>query len=200
MKRCPECGITKNDTDFSLNAGRPDGLKFYCKVCFRRRGAEAYRRRQARRGKSVRHRPEPLDGNKWCPGCERMQPFSNWHKTKSQASGFVIKCKDCKKQESRADHLRRSFGLSVADHEQLLAQQGGVCAICGDESPAHTDHDHGSGQVRGLLCARCNLGIGQFLDDPVRMEAAIAYLDETSASADPDSARRRLQRLFPSAG
>jgi hypothetical protein len=81
-----------------------------------------------------------------------------------------------------------------------LAEQDGKCAVCGDENPAHTDHDHASGTVRGLLCGRCNLGIGLFLDDPARMHAAISYLERTSTTAETDEVRRRLQRLFPQSG
>jgi hypothetical protein len=67
-------------------------------------------------------------------------------------------------------------------------------------TPTHTDHDHASGTVRGLLCGRCNLGIGLFLDDPARMHAAISYLERTSTTAETDEVRRRLQRLFPQSG
>jgi hypothetical protein len=200
VKTCPDCGARKPLTEFNRNAARPDGLQFYCKACFSRRGAETYRRQQMRLGKSVRDRRETPAGSKWCPGCDQLQPLSNWHRNRTQRSGLVSRCKDCRRQEQHADHLRRTFGLTLDDHEHLLEQQGGVCAICGDDKPTHTDHDHVSGQVRGLLCSRCNMGIGQFLDDPVRLEAAIEYLERASVSADPDIARRRLKQLFRPAG
>ena len=200
MKRCPECGVEKPISDFSRNAARSDGLQFYCKICFSRRGAEAYRRRQARLGKSVRISPEVPDGYRWCPGCQKAQPLTNWHKNRTQASGLVSKCKECRKPEGHADHLRRTYGITVEEHDRLLAQQDGKCAVCGDDNPTHTDHDHVSGKVRGLLCGRCNLGIGLFLDDPVRMEAAMEYLERTSADPQAALVRDRLQRLFPQTG
>lgn len=79
------------------------------------------------------------------------------------------------------DHATRlrAFGLTSADYQALLASQGGVCAICG--RPEHgrrlaVDHDHITGAVRGLLCRHCNLALGQFGDDPARIDRAASYL------------------------
>lgn len=74
----------------------------------------------------------------------------------------------------------RVYGLSVADYDRLLAQQGGRCAICDGDKPYgksfHVDHCHATGRVRGLLCKRCNNGLGFFDDDRERMAKAIGYL------------------------
>lgn len=74
-------------------------------------------------------------------------------------------------------HLRRAYGLSLADLERLIRGQGGACAICRVEliEPV-VDHEHLSGLIRGALCLQCNSGIGFFKDDPEKMLAAIAYL------------------------
>lgn len=77
-------------------------------------------------------------------------------------------------------HLRRRYGMTVEDKVSLLLSQGG-CAICrkpptDDLSVWHVDHDHESGRVRGVLCRRCNQGIGFFGDSPATLLAAIAYL------------------------
>jgi hypothetical protein len=68
------------------------------------------------------------------------------------------------------------FGLTPEDLDALIASQGGVCAICRDAEPEHIDHDHESGQIRGVLCGPCNMGLGLFKDQPVRLRAAAAYL------------------------
>ena len=94
------------------------------------------------------------------PGCHTPQPISNWHKNRTQRSGLVSKCKDCRKAGSRADHLRRTFGITVEEHDLLLAEQGGVCAVCGDDNPTHTDHDHVSGRVRGCSVDDATSGSG----------------------------------------
>lgn len=86
----------------------------------------------------------------------------------------------------RRSYLKREYGISPEDYDDLLASQGGVCAICGLPPPdprgyrMHIDHDHESGSVRGILCGPCNQGLGQFRDDIDRLLAAVAYLRRTS--------------------
>ena len=86
-------------------------------------------------------------------------------------------------------HLRRTYGITLAQYDALFAAQGGVCALCkrpqlkacgrtGAKTVErmHVDHDHKSGKIRGLLCALCNHGIGCFSQDPDLLEWAAAYL------------------------
>lgn len=58
----------------------------------------------------------------------------------------------------------------------MLAEQGGVCAICRAAPAAHVDHDHATGAVRALLCFNCNGGLGQFRDDPDTLREAAEYV------------------------
>lgn len=79
----------------------------------------------------------------------------------------------------RDAHLRRTFGITQADYEELLAQQGGGCGICGRKPgkiSLHVDHDHETGEIRGLLCVGCNNALGQFHDDPMLLERASDYV------------------------
>ena len=71
------------------------------------------------------------------------------------------------------------YGLTYEDYDKLLAEQEGVCAVC--HRPPKTqrlnvDHDHKTGRVRGLLCFRCNYGLGWFQDDIARFERIVLYL------------------------
>ena len=83
-------------------------------------------------------------------------------------------------EEQRAYDLKRNFNLSIRQYDALLVAQGGVCAVCKEACPSGrrlaVDHDHATGAVRGLLCARCNPMIGYAQDDPSRLAAATAYL------------------------
>ena len=70
----------------------------------------------------------------------------------------------------------RSYGLTEEDFRGMWDAQGGRCAICGSSDPQNIDHDHSTGEVRGLLCHKCNFGIGQFNDNIDLLNAAIDYL------------------------
>jgi len=81
--------------------------------------------------------------------------------------------------------LKYYYGISVEEYDALLARQKGKCAICREKpSPGETlcvDHCHVTGKIRGLLCRGCNCGLGNFRDDPRRMQAGIAYLEASRA-------------------
>ena len=71
------------------------------------------------------------------------------------------------------------YGVTVALYQQMLEDQGGRCCICGNYSRTKqlsVDHNHATGQVRGLVCQRCNIGIS-FMEHPLRA-AFEAYLDK----------------------
>jgi hypothetical protein len=81
---------------------------------------------------------------------------------------------------SRDKRFQDKYGITLDDYERLYEQQKGRCAVCGDPSLDRllaVDHDHVTGRVRGLLCANCNLGIGNFKDDVSRLTQAICYLE-----------------------
>lgn len=71
----------------------------------------------------------------------------------------------------RQYNLKRKYGMTVEQYDKLLAEQGGVCALCGEPETSTfrgtvkmlaVDHDHGTGLVRGLLCYRCNTDLGKY--------------------------------------
>jgi hypothetical protein len=69
-------------------------------------------------------------------------------------------------------------GITGEQYERMLVRQGGACKICKKkESKALClDHDHATQWVRGLLCRKCNFGLGAFDDDPARLIRAAGYL------------------------
>jgi len=96
-----------------------------------------------------------------------------------------------KRLERRPDHIKEHklkwrYGLSKGQYDQLFASQGFKCAICGAKENVlkngkkmrfYVDHCHKSGKVRGLLCLRCNSGIGYLGDNPQKVRAAAQYLE-----------------------
>jgi len=79
----------------------------------------------------------------------------------------------------RKGHYRRTYGITEEIVAWHMEAQGSACAICArpfeGRSP-HVDHDHQTGQFRGLLCGGCNRGLGQFNEDITSLRRAIAYL------------------------
>jgi Recombination endonuclease VII len=72
--------------------------------------------------------------------------------------------------------LTQKYGIGADEVERLMERQGGICSICREAAPAHVDHDHVTGAVRGILCADCNAGMGRLRDDPWVIRRAIEYL------------------------
>jgi hypothetical protein len=119
---------------------------------------------------------EVPEGHKYCRRCDTVKPLSEWHKNVQQSDGLTSYCKACRREIGRLSHLKRTFGLTAEDLAALIESQGGTCAIC-DAPPQHIDHDHTTGKVRGVLCGPCNMGLGQFQDEPAKLRAAAIYLD-----------------------
>ena len=83
-------------------------------------------------------------------------------------------CPDCRAERDRC----RTHGLEPGEWKQMLHAQGDACAVC-STSDLHelvVDHDHTTGKVRGLLCSRCNLALGQLKDNPDFILNAYLYL------------------------
>jgi hypothetical protein len=83
------------------------------------------------------------------------------------------------REKSRSSHLKRAYGLSVSEYEEMLRKQNGVCAICGGsngEKPLHVDHDHKTGKVRKLLCGACNKALGMVRDNESILLKMVKYL------------------------
>jgi|SRR6266498_422285 len=82
----------------------------------------------------------------------------------------------------RNARLKRVYGISQEDYNEMLKFQNARCAICGRPDSRgrwkglHIDHDHATNKIRGLLCYTCNSGLGSFADNPVLLASASAYL------------------------
>ncbi|MFI2763083.1 endonuclease VII domain-containing protein [Streptomyces echinatus] len=150
-----------------------DGLQAYCRDC----RAEYHQSRQLARGKNIRPRVTTSEGHKFCRSCGEIKSHSEWHRNATASDGLSTRCKACRAAEGRANHLRRSYGLTEAERDAMVVSQRGLCAICLDGPPEHVDHCHKTGRVRGVLCFNCNSAIGKLRDDPDVGRRAVAYLE-----------------------
>jgi hypothetical protein len=87
----------------------------------------------------------------------------------------------------RIARLKRVYGITIAGYDAKLAEQGGVCAICGTDKPGgqgtfHVDHCHSTGKFRGVLSNDCNTGIGKLGDTAAGVLRAYEYLKRFEAS------------------
>lgn len=145
---------------------------------------------------------------KVCTKCGQEKPLDEFWPDRSKKHGRMAQCKDCKRQamreyraknpdmnkkrywanrdKERERHLVKKYGVTFEDYAAMLESQGGVCAICGKPEPENktldVDHDHETGEVRGLLCTSCNRMLGHSGDRPEVLEAGAKYLQSCRKS------------------
>lgn len=113
----------------------------------------------------------------------RSDKFGKTHKADKREydKEYRMKNMERKKYLGRLGHLKRKFGLSLDDYNDLFESQKGKCAICGRHQSElkrslYVDHDHVTKRVRGLLCYNCNSLLGQAKDSIANLQHAIEYL------------------------
>ncbi|MFD8633071.1 MULTISPECIES: endonuclease VII domain-containing protein [unclassified Streptomyces] len=176
-KWCRGCSRDVPLSGFALDRNRGDGLQPRCRECVAEYSAAHYRRRQAEKGKIVKEKVDVPAGHKLCRQCGVIKPHSEWHKNSSASDGLSTRCKACRVVQGRAGHLKRSYGMTEAQRDEMIAAQGGVCLICLKAPAVHVDHCHTTGKVRGVLCFNCNTAIGKLGDDPDAARRVVSYLE-----------------------
>jgi len=152
-KFCRDCGNNHPVENFNKKASALDGLATYCKPCIKIRSSKWHSKNKEYRNEYSRtHYKEHI-------------------------------------QEYRHRWINLTYGLSYEDYNQLLQKQSGGCAICGIPLKLHSgieseyevakvDHCHKTGKVRGLLCHKCNIGLGNFNDNVDLLEKAKKYIKD----------------------
>ncbi|MFD8536640.1 endonuclease VII domain-containing protein [Streptomyces rubrogriseus] len=176
-KQCTGCKRNLPVSEFARDKNRSDGLQVRCRECVAEYSAAHYRRRREAMGLTVREKVDVPAGHKLCRTCGAVKPHSEWHRNATASDGLATCCKACRAIQGREGHLKRHYGLTEAERDQLIADQGGVCCICLAAPAAHVDHCHETGRVRGVLCFSCNAALGQFKDRPDAIRRAAAYVE-----------------------
>lgn len=146
-KVCPGCNKKKRLTDYQKDRCTRLGVQVYCRTCQRKK-CKAYYHADKKRAN------------------ERQR---DWRMANPDRFKII----------QRRRHLKLKYGMSLEDFQHLVVRQHGLCKICGrlpDQRGLVVDHNHETGEVRGLLCNSCNSAIGHFQEDVGRMRAAVAYL------------------------
>lgn len=139
-----------------------------------------------------------------CKDCEKVKCVGWFYQDKRRPDTFVTLCKPCygkkvkaykqsnqdivdastarytaeNKEKRRRYWLKRIYGITPEQYQEMYLSQGGCCALCclPSEKTLHIDHNHQTGKVRALLCTKCNSLIGYSNESIERLERAIKYL------------------------
>lgn len=136
--------------------------------------------------------------DKRCNRCKRTKPIRLFAKDASRGDGHQTYCKNCRNKtqnwwrqhhqarwalSQRRKWLKKLYGITPEQFDALWRKQRRRCAICRakvtdkNKRAFDVDHNHKTGKVRGILCSRCNRGLGAFLDSPRLLNKAVQYLN-----------------------
>ncbi len=183
-KICSKCGVPKPLNEFSRKKASKDGRETRCKVCCsiynRKRYAKNPAKTKARSAKHYKDNPKKVnaDSAKWGK--------KNPEKRKISRKKWVKKNPEKAKTIAKRTRLKK-YGLSIDDFENMVDEQSNRCVICGEYEVIRNykngkikelsiDHDHETGQVRELLCHRCNTMLGMAGDDFEILQKGSEYL------------------------
>lgn len=193
-KRCPGCGVVLSAAEFYADRHRVDGLSHKCRGCTRAYMREYMRRRHG----SVRGLCRECGVEVWGRGrlyCSERCRRERLNRKRRLWDGVVIECRMCRTRfkksrvnnkycskacGSRAEGLRKKYGLSPVEYREMCERAAGRCEMCAQpiasasgfvrhQGKFHVDHCHETGRVRGLLCGGCNAQLGHF--ESVRTKA-----------------------------
>ena len=156
--RCSKCSQRKKINDFYKDPKTVTGRNSRCKVCANKSA------RTSRQKNMIKYLD---DTRKW----RKLNP-----------------------EKVKSAQLKTTYRIEISRYYEILSSQNGGCAICGSKDPGNgrsffsVDHDHSCcpGEkacgkcIRGLLCDKCNRGLGQFRDDISKLLSAVIYLREYS--------------------
>lgn len=197
--RCKDCSAEVEGLRETRNLAHRehairDGHLRVCKRCGEQKPVQMFPPSGRNTGGSMQH----------CYECEHLRHLA-WRDTnrehvreKSRTNDRVWRSTPSGREKMRArvrKHRLKRYGLTEIDVAVMTATQGNRCAICHVEfseskygaAAKNIDHDHATGLVRGMLCTKCNRGLGLFGDDVARLAKAIEYLAQRSGKCPPQA-------------
>jgi len=166
-KFCVACKTEKRLTEFGWHDRTKKQHRSICKICV---SEHSHDYNQSPRGKEKRE--DWVEKNK-----NLVEKYKELYRLRDLANP------EQKKENNHKYRIQYEYKMSKEEYDQLFKDQNGQCAICKTEKPYKkdgksfaVDHDHKSGEIRGLLCSNCNSGLGHFKDDPSLLQSAIDYL------------------------
>jgi hypothetical protein len=179
-KKCTRCKKPKPLSDFYGSSGSTYRQSI-CKPC----NIEDKRERRARlkieRLQATQSALFEVPAKKVCSQCHKEKLIELFKRDASIRSGYASICLHCCSLLTSSPNRsrKRKRGVTPEMFEQMLHEQKGVCAACGKEQEGQRlsiDHDHVTGQVRGLLCYGCNIALGHLRDNPEHVLGLFHYI------------------------
>lgn len=172
MKTCTRCLEVKNLDQFrDVNRRGKLEKHSWCHQCMKQNQADQYQKHKDKRNAAAQ---------KW-----RKDNPERWREMSNAATlRWRERNPEHQNKNTRQTRLARfkKLGITEEQYLRMQADQADRCAICRTGTPWkrsrtwHVDHDHLTGEVRGLLCTKCNRGLGLFQDSPDLLRSAIRYL------------------------
>lgn len=115
---------------------------------------------------------------------DREYYLANKEKLNKKTREYYRRNLEKSKKSSRNRKLITNYGITIETYNEMFERQQGKCAVCGKHQSVlveklGVDHDHYTGKVRGLLCRKCNFGIGFLDDDILLLQRCMTYLFKT---------------------
>ena len=159
--------------------GQPKCELGYCRPC-KAKYARNWRAKNPERSRANERRSRTKNADK------ARARAKKWHvENRERHNAYCAKRRAENPRTVLSAKLKATFGITLEQYETILTKQENCCAVCGAHAlglkrKLAVDHDHLTKTVRGLLCHNCNVGLGNFKDDPLILTKAIKYLNEHS--------------------
>lgn len=190
-KTCNRCQQQKSHEDFNKCGSARDGLRRACKSCTNvtHNGPDAELAREAKKRYYLKNRELVIERS------------AAWREANPESySGHMRSLKthdpELAKKRARGYTLKRKYGITLEQYDELLARQNHCCAICGrHESEFKTnlavDHSHRSGRIRGALCTACNYRLVAKHEDAELLRKIADYVEQGTEWFVPEKKKRR---------
>lgn len=152
---------------------------------------------------------------KKCKSCGETKHVTEFYGRAASKDGLAYNCSPCSDEVAkrwnqkhkdkrfetrRSSHLRRNFGITLEQYRELLLKQDESCAICKRHisefnQELAVDHNHTTGEIRGLLCTNCNYRLVAKHTDSNLLRTIADYLDGGTGWVVPERPKKRVRRV-----
>jgi len=198
-KICTKCNLSKTESEFRSRFDKRKNLTYLsssCRSCEKEYGRlryqtnSQYKKNTKSNSKKFRNNnPEYHKNYEYQPTQEQLDKYKEKSKTYYQDNKHEIKSYQAqyrKTDSCKNSKLKHNYGITLDQYNQMVIDQDDKCLIClcnfstTDKSrKANIDHCHKTNKVRGILCHKCNTGIGLLNDNPDILKKAVIYLESS---------------------